>query len=170
MTPTRRQFLAAGTTAIAASLASQANAGAPPRTGPGQVANVPFRLGIVTYNIAATWGLPTIFRICRAVGFSPVDLRTTHRHGVEPTLSAERRREVRRQFADSGIEFWGCGSVCEFHATDPAVVRRNVEQCKAFIRLAADLGGRGVKVRPNGLPAGVPVERTLEQIGRALRE
>lgn len=170
MTPSRRQFLAAGSSAVAASLASQINAGAPPRTGPGQVANVPFRLGIVTYNIAATWDLPTIFRICRAVGLSPVELRTTHRHGVEPTLSAERRREVRRQFADSGIEFWGCGSVCEFHAIDAAAVRRNVEQCKEFIRLTADLGGRGVKVRPNGLPAGVPVERTLEQIGRALRE
>src|SRR5205807_7681912 len=27
---------------------------------------------------------------------------------------------------------------------------------------------RGVKVRPNGLPKGVPVEKTLEQIGKAL--
>src|SRR4029079_7920255 len=142
----------------------------PPPTGPGRVANVPFRLGIVTYNIAATWDLPTIFRICRAVGLGPVELRTTHRHGVEPTLSAARRREVRRQFADSGIEFWGCGSVCEFHATDAAVVRRNVEQCKEFVRLNADLVSRGLKGEPNGLPAGVPVERTLEQIGRALRE
>src|SRR5213083_2286450 len=125
MTPSRRQFLAAGSSAVAASLVSQAEAGAQapaqpaaqPATRPGQVANVPFRLGIVTYNIAATWDLPTIFRICRAVGLSPVELRTTHRHGVEPTLSPERRRDVRRQFADSGIEFWGCGSVCEFHAT-----------------------------------------------------
>lgn len=170
MTPTRRQFLAAGSAAAAASLIPQAEAGAPARTGPGHAPNIPFRLGIVTYNIAATWDLPTLFRICNAVGLSPVELRTTHRHGVEPTLPAERRREIRRQFADSGIEFWGCGSVCEFHATDAAVVRRNVEQCKEFIRLAADLGGRGVKVRPNGLPQGVPVERTLEQIGRALRE
>ena len=31
----------------------------------------------------------------------------------------------------------------------------------------ADLGGRGVKVRPNALPDGVPVARTLEQIGAA---
>jgi len=38
------------------------------------------------------------------------------------------------------------------------------------VRLARDIGARGVKVRPNGLPDGVPVERTLEQIGRALAE
>ncbi|HTD65620.1 MAG TPA: hypothetical protein VK846_03685 [Candidatus Limnocylindria bacterium] len=32
------------------------------------------------------------------------------------------------------------------------------------------MGARGVKVRPNGLPKEVPVEKTLEQIGRSLRE
>ena len=36
------------------------------------------------------------------------------------------------------------------------------------MQLAADIGGRGVKVRPNGLPKDVPVEKTLEQIGKAL--
>jgi sugar phosphate isomerase/epimerase len=38
------------------------------------------------------------------------------------------------------------------------------------IRLCHDVGGTGVKVRPNGLPAGVPVAKTIEQIGRALDE
>jgi sugar phosphate isomerase/epimerase len=166
MTPSRREFLAAGATAVAAAgFAADA-----PALRLGQVDNIPFRLGIVTYNIAATWDLPTILRICRGVGLGPVELRTTHRHGVEPSLSPERRREVRQQFADAGVEFWGPGTICEFHATDPAEVRRNIDQCKEFIRLSADLGGRGVKVRPNGLPAGVPVEQTLAQIGRSLRE
>jgi hypothetical protein len=49
-----------------------------------------------------------------------------------------------------------------------AVVRKNIETCKAFVQLVADIGGRGVKVRPNGLPDGVPVEKTLEQIGKSL--
>jgi sugar phosphate isomerase/epimerase len=48
------------------------------------------------------------------------------------------------------------------------VVKKYIETCKQFIELAADIGGRGVKVRPNGLPKGVPVEKTLEQIGKAL--
>jgi hypothetical protein len=34
--------------------------------------------------------------------------------------------------------------------------------------LAADLGARGVKVRPNDLPRGVETAKTLEQIGKAL--
>ena len=129
-----------------------------------------FRLGIVTYNIAAHWDLPTILRVCKSVGLSPVELRTTHKHGVEPTLTKDQRKEVRQRFADAGIECWGCGSVCEFHSPDPAVVRQNIESCKQFVQLAADIGGRGVKVRPNGLPKEVPVEKTLEQIGKALIE
>jgi sugar phosphate isomerase/epimerase len=32
------------------------------------------------------------------------------------------------------------------------------------------VGGSGIKVRPNGLPAGVPVAETIEQIGRSLDE
>ena len=117
MTPTRRQILAAGATAAAVEFRRAPRSPTTRRLlRPGQAANVPFRLGIVTYNIAATWDLPTILRICRSVGLGPVELRTTHRHGVEPTLNADQRRDVRRHYTDSGVEFWGCGSVCEFQA------------------------------------------------------
>jgi hypothetical protein len=47
-------------------------------------------------------------------------------------------------------------------------VDKNIEECKRFVQLAADLGGRGVKVRPNALPPGIPPAKTLEQIGTAL--
>jgi sugar phosphate isomerase/epimerase len=163
----RREFMAsAGAIGLLGAEIGGQQPPPPPRNNP----PLQFRLGIVTYNIAATWDLPTLLRICRAVGLSPVELRTTHRHGVEPTLTADQRRDVRRRFQDAGVEIWGCGTVCEFHSTDQAVVRRNIESCRQFCQLVADIGGRGVKVRPNGLPAGVPVERTLEQIGRSLRE
>lgn len=170
---TRRGFLGAGAIAANGLLAEQA--GASQRTNNNNNNNrnggePRFRLGIVTYNIAAAWDVPTILRVCRAVGLSPVELRTTHKHGVEPSLGAAARREVRQRFADAGIEIWGCGTACEFHSTDKAVVQREIDTCKQFIQLTADIGGKGVKVRPNGLPRGVPVERTLEQIGRALAE
>src|SRR5437016_989230 len=159
----RRRFLRA-TGALSAGLATAAT--------PVQAAtsNSPakFRLGIVTYNIAAAWDVPTILKVCKAVGLSPVELRTTHKHGVEPTLGKEERKEVRKRFADAGVGIWGCGTVCEFHSPDPAVVKKNIETCKRFVELAADLGGRGVKVRPNDLPPGVPPEQTIEQIGKSL--
>jgi sugar phosphate isomerase/epimerase len=157
----RRQFLA-GVGALAAVGAAQ------PAT---ETASQPkYRLGLVTYNIAATWDIPTLLRVCRTIGLGPVELRTTHRHGVEPSLSPAARREVRQQFADAGVEIWGCGSVCEFHSPDRQVVQQNIDTCRQFVQLAADLGAKGVKVRPNGLPRDVPVEKTLEQIGKALTE
>jgi sugar phosphate isomerase/epimerase len=157
----RRSFLS---TASAGALAAMPSASA----GESKDKPLKFRLGIVTYNIAAVWDLPTILKVCKNVGLSPVELRTTHKHGVEPSLSKTERKEVRQRFADTGIEVWGCGTVCEFHSPDPAVVQKNIETCKQFVQLAADIGGRGVKVRPNGLPKDVPVEKTLEQIGKAL--
>ncbi len=159
----RRQFLAASGAAAAAALLP-----APARAI--QSAEPRFRLGTVTYNIGANMDLATLLSACKATGFEAVELRTTHAHKVEPVLSADQRREVKKQIADSGIRLWGFGSVCEYHAPDPAVVRKNVEDCKAFCQLAADLGAKGVKVRPNGLPKGVEPARTLEQIGKALQE
>jgi len=162
--PNRRAFLGAAGAGVAGGFAACVGSGAQPP------APLRFRLGIVTYNIAASWDVPTILGICRNVGLSAVELRTTHKHGVEPTLSQDQRKEVRQRFADAGVEIWGCGTVCEFQAPDQTVVRRNIDTCRSFVRLVADLGGKGVKVRPNSLPAGVPVPRTLEQIGRALNE
>jgi len=161
----RRRFVTVGGAAGAAAAAGLLPAGAraAPPQGPPK-----FRLGIVTYNIAAAWDLPTLLKICRAVGLNPVELRTTHKHGVEPSLSAAQRKEVRQRFADAGIEIWGCGTTCEFHSTDPKEVQRQIDICRSFVQLTADIGGRGVKVRPNGLPKNVPVERTLDQIGRSL--
>lgn len=128
------------------------------------------RLGIVTYNIARDWDLETILKVCQTVGLEGVELRTTHAHGVEVTLSPEERRKVRKMFEDSPVELAGLGSAFEYHSPDPEELKRNIEGTKEYVKLAADVGAPGVKVRPNNLPEGVPVEKTLEQIGLALRE
>jgi sugar phosphate isomerase/epimerase len=161
MSISRRRFLQAAGLVAAGAAGPRVQAAEPS-------APCKFRLGLVTYNVAAKWDVPTLLKVCKTVGISPVELRTTHAHGVEPTLSVEQRKEVRQRFADAGVEIWGCGSTCEFQSVDPAVVKKNIETCKRFVQLVADLGGRGVKVRPNGLPKNVPVAKTLEQIGKSL--
>ncbi len=170
----RRDLLKGGVATVIGSAAGTLRAGAakaePPRTEAPAVRPPGFKLGLVTYNLAGDWDIPTLIKRCKATGFEGVELRTTHKHGVEPTIDAARRREVRKQFEDGGVRLWGLGSVCEFHAPDPAVVAKNVELCKQFCELARDVGAAGVKVRPNGLPKEVPVPKTLEQIGKALRQ
>jgi len=112
---------------------------------------------------------PTVLKNCKAAGIEGFEARTGHKHGIEPSLSPQRRQEVKQQFADSGITLWGLGTTCEFHSADPAVVQKNIDECKAFIQLGQDLGAHGVKVRPNGLRKDVPVDQTLTQIATALR-
>ena len=130
------------------------------------------RLGLVTYNMAKDWDVPTIIKMCEATGFEGVELRTTHAHGVEVSLNAGERKAVRRQFEDSAVELVGLGSAFEYHAVDPEEVRQHIEGTKEYTKLAHDVGASGVKVRPNGFQddAGIPREKTLKQIGLALRE
>ena len=127
------------------------------------------QLGIVTYNIAQDWTLDQIFGRLEALGIAGVELRTGHKHGVEVTLAKPARDEVRKRFEDSPVELAGLGSAFEYQSNDPAKVAENIEGTKAYVRLAHDVGSPGVKVRPNGIVAGVDPERTYEQIGRALR-
>jgi len=126
-------------------------------------------LGLVTYMVGAKMDLPTLIATCAKSGMEGVELRSTHAHGVEPDIAQDRRREVKKMFADSPVRLYALGSACEYHSPDPKVVAKNIEDTKRFIDLAADLGCWGVKVRPNGLPKGVPEEKTLAQIADAVR-
>ena len=127
-------------------------------------------LGLVTYNMAADWDIPTLIKNCEAARFEGVELRTTHAHKVEANLSKEDRKEVKKRFADSKVQLMGLGSAFDYHAPDQAKLRKDIEGTKEYIILAEDVGATGVKVRPNGFPKEVPQEKTLEQIGHALRE
>jgi sugar phosphate isomerase/epimerase len=128
------------------------------------------KLGIVTYNIAKDWDVPTIIKNCAETKFQGVELRTSHKHGVEVNLNKEQRAEVKKRFQDSPVELMGLGSAFDFHTPDQAKLRADIAATKEYIVLAQDVGATGVKVRPNGLPKEVPVEKTLEQIGKSLRE
>jgi sugar phosphate isomerase/epimerase len=128
------------------------------------------KLGTVTYNLAQDWDIPTLIKNCEAAEFQGVELRTTHKHGVEVSLTRDQRAEVKKRFADSKVELMGLGSAFDYHTPDQQKLRKDIDATKEYIVLARDVGATGVKVRPNGLPKEVPVDKTLEQIGRALRE
>ena len=128
------------------------------------------KLGMVTYNMGKDMDCPTLIKFCKETGLEGVELRTTHAHKVELDLDKTQRNEVKKMFADAGIEIAGLGTACEFHSKDPAEVKKNIEESIAWAQLAADVGSPGIKVRPNGLRSDVPADQTLEQIGVALRQ
>ncbi|MCL4402324.1 MAG: sugar phosphate isomerase/epimerase [Acidobacteria bacterium] len=128
------------------------------------------RLGAVTYNVLKDWDLETIIRNLEAAGFEAVELRTGHKHGVEPDIDAAARERVKARFENSKVRLLSFGSTCEFHSPDPAERQRQVALGKRFVELAHDTGAWAVKVRPNGLPKEVPRETTIRNIGACLRE
>lgn len=128
------------------------------------------KLGAVTYNVLKDWDVETIIAKLEEAGFEAVELRTTHKHGVEPSLGREQRLKVRRLFEASKVRLLGYGTTCEFHSPDPAERRRQVEIGKEFVVLAHDTGALGIKTRPNRLVEGVPPETTIRRIAESHRE
>lgn len=128
------------------------------------------KLGLVTYQWAKDWDLPTLIANCTKTGVLGVELRTEHAHGVETKLTAAQRKEVKKMFADSPVTCLGYGANFEYHSPDPARLRSNIEQTKEYIKLCKDIGATGIKVKPNDLPAGVEKEKTIAQIASALNE
>jgi sugar phosphate isomerase/epimerase len=129
-----------------------------------------FQLGCVTYNLLKDMDVETLIKTLETAGLAAVELRTGHAHGVEPSLGQQERAQVRARFERSKVRLLSYGSTCEFQSPDAAERKRQVEIGKTFVDLARDTGALAVKVRPNGLPAGVPYETTVKNIAGGLRE
>lgn len=165
MSTTRRDFLrhSAACMAAAASIGPLCRRAA-------AAPNAKISLGLVTYQWGAEWDLPTLIANCTKAKVLGVELRVDHAHKVGLELSPEQRKEVRKRFADSSVTLVGMGTNQDFHHADQEKVRKSIEKAKEYVKLSHDVGGSGVKVKPNDLPKGVPVEKTTAQIGKALNE
>lgn len=128
------------------------------------------KFGLVTYQWGKDWDLPTLIANCEKAGYPGVELRTQHAHGVETSLSASERADVKKRFADSPVTCVGYGSNFEYHSPDPAEVKKNIQGTKEYLKLCKDIGATGIKVKPNGIPKEVPWEKTIAQIASSLNE
>ena len=128
------------------------------------------KLGLVTYQWGKDWDLPTLIANCEKTGLLGVELRTEHAHGVETKLTANQRVDVKKRFADSPVTCIGYGSNFEYHSTDSAEVRKNIEETKQYLQLCKDIGATGIKVKPNNLPNEVSKEKTIAQIAASFNE
>ncbi len=128
------------------------------------------KLGLVTYQWGKDWDLPTLIANCEETGILGVELRTQHAHGVETSLSASERMEVKKRFADSPVTCVGYGSNFDYHHVDQDRVKKNIQDTIEYLKLSKDIGATGVKVKPNGLPKEVSKEKTIAQIAASLNE
>ena len=132
------------------------------------ISDTKMKLGLVTYLWGKDWDVPTIIKNCTTAGIEGVELRIEHAHGVTLSLSQAERKLVKKQFEESNVEFLGMGTNQKFDYVDQNELSESIEVTKKYIELSHDIGGTGVKVKPNGFHEGVPKEKTLEQIGKSL--
>ena len=158
----RRDFVL--NAAAAASTPLMRPASAAPTAGPG------FHLGCITYNTLKDFDVETIIRVLEGAGFEGVELRTGHKHGVEPSISQEERSRVRRRFEQSKIRLVSYGTTCRFQSPDAAERKQQLDTAKQFVDLAHDTGALGIKIQPMGFPEGVSKETTIQNFGASLRE
>ncbi len=62
------------------------------------------KLGLMTYTLAKDWDIETIIKNCTETKFEHVELRTTHAHRVEVTLTKDQRQAVRKRFEGRGYQ------------------------------------------------------------------
>jgi len=168
---TRRNFLMTGTLASATAVFAGCGTVEEKQDSEKILINPnPLKLGIMTYNIAKDWDIETIIKNCTETGYQSVELRTTHAHGVEVTLTPAGRQEVKKRFEDSALESISLASGFFYHSPDPDELKKNIEGTKEYVLLAKDVGATGIRVFPNAIPEGIPEEKTFEQIGKALAE
>lgn len=131
---------------------------------------IKMKLGMVTYLWGKDWDQPTIIKNLTEAGIGGVELRVEHAHGVSNSLTKEQRKEVRKRFKNSVVEIVGMGTNQQYDYPDRAKLLESIQITTDFIKLSHDIGGSGVKVKPNQFHPGVPKSRTIDQIGRALNQ
>jgi len=132
------------------------------------------KLGLLTFNIAKDWDLPTLLDRAKEIGFEGIEFRVdlNHRHGVELDRTKEERKRIGEICRDAGIAICGLGSGCMYDSPDPKVLKENIERTKRILELVADVGALGLKVFGNNLHEreGIPKEQTIKQVAEAVRE
>src|SRR5690242_7050577 len=92
-----------------------------PPAGPG------FQLGCVTYELLKNMDLDAVIQTLETAGLAAVELRTGHKHGVEPSLGAAERTRVRERFQRSKVKLLSYGTTCEFQSPDTAERRKQID-------------------------------------------
>jgi sugar phosphate isomerase/epimerase len=169
----RRMFLqtsAISATALMLPIESNAAGKEKKKSNSVQLNQNPLKIGLMTYTLGKDWDIETIIKNCTEAEWKSVELRTTHKHGVEVNLSPTQRAEVKNRFKNSALETISLASAFQYHSKDQAEVRKNIEGTKEYIKLAKDVGATGIRVFPNAFLEGTDREKTMEQIGKSLAE
>jgi hypothetical protein len=171
-TVSRRAFLA-GTVGAAVGVCALYSPGARPSFAAAPQPGKPnLRFGLATYQWGMDWDIPTLIANCTKAKVFGVEPRTSSKyaHGIELELSAEKRSEIKKRFADSPVAIVSiaCGERMDW--PEPEKLKAAVEASKAYLKLSQDVGSHTIRIFPNQFQPNVPHEKTIEQIAKAASE
>ncbi|MCX7049254.1 MAG: TIM barrel protein [Candidatus Sumerlaeota bacterium] len=130
------------------------------------------RLGLATYQWGMDWDIPTLIANLQKANVLGVELRTSSKyaHGVELEIAAQRRSEVKKQFADSPVKIVSvaCGERMDWPEAEK--LKASIEASKGYLKLSRDIGSICVRVFPNQFQPNVEHEKTIAQIAKAVNE
>lgn len=103
--------------------------------------------------------LPEMLETARKHGYDGIEPRVAadHRHGVELEAGAEKRREIKRVFEDSGIACACVATSLSYCFGDDRARREKIDLSRRYIDLAADIGCDRLRVF-----GGIPDDRDME--------
>lgn len=125
----------------------------------------------MTYGVLKDLSRKDLLDILGKNGITGVEFRTDagHGHGVEANIGEAERKQVVADCEAAGIDIVCVATGNRYHES-PDDLRRNIEETKVRMDLAADLGAPRVRVFGNNFPADIPREKTISQVAEALKE
>jgi len=129
------------------------------------------KLSLLTYNLGRDFTLDKLIEITEKYGYDGIEFRAgVGPHGVELEATPEQRAEIKAKMEAAKVEIAGIGTSCRFESLDDAERRQQVEEAKAYINLAADVGAPRIRVFGNKFPEGADKDVVIRNVGECLRE
>jgi len=113
-----------------------------------------------------------VLAAAKRFGYDGVEPRAQaeHKHGVEVAASAEQRAAIRQKAADAGVAIACLATSCSYTANDPAKLRAMMDDSRALIALAHDIGAPCMRVFGGAIPDGMSREDATKQVADCLAE
>jgi len=127
------------------------------------------KLSFMTW-VCPDWDLNQILTAAIRYGYDGVEPRVEvdQKHGIDLRTTKKRRREVKTQFADCGVEV-SCLATSRTYSSMPASERdASVELTLKYLDLAADLGCPNLRIFGGQIPADVPREEAQKYVAECL--
>ena len=129
------------------------------------------RLSLLTYNLGKDFSLDKLIEVSEKCGYDGLEFRAgVGPHGVELTATPEQRAAIKARMAARRVAIAGIGTGCRYESLDAAERRRQVEETKAYLDLARDVGAPRIRVFGNAFPKGADRDAVVKNVGDCLRE